>query len=205
VSYGLVYDTRNLPRNPTSGIYVAINQEFAGVGGNVNYLKSTAEMRGYYPLYDGVTLVGRLIGGHIEGLSGDDVRLSDAFYKGSNLIRGFDNAGLGPRDSQGEALGGKSFYAANLEVRFPFPLIPDELGLSGAVFADAGSVFGTDATDLECEGAGCQDSEAIRASVGAGILWNSPVGPLRADFSYIITSEDFDEEEIFGFGASTNF
>jgi outer membrane protein insertion porin family len=205
VSYGLVYDTRNLPRNPTSGIYVAINQEFAGVGGNVNYLKSTAEMRGYYPLYDGVTLVGRLIGGHIEGLSGDDVRLSDAFYKGSDLIRGFDNAGLGPRDSQGEALGGKSFYAANLEVRFPFPLIPDELGLSGAVFADAGSVFGTDATDGECEAAGCRDSEAIRASVGAGILWNSPVGPLRADFSYIITSEDFDEEEIFGFGASTNF
>jgi len=208
VSYGLVYDTRNLSRNPTRGIYVAVNQEFAGVGGTVNYLRSTAEMRGYYPLYDGVTLVGRLIGGHIEGLNGDDVRLSDAFYKGDGLIRGFESTGLGPRDAGGDALGAKTFYAANVEVRFPFPLIPDELGLSGAVFADAGSAFGTDATDTECQigGAGsCQDSEELRASVGASVLWNSPVGPLRADFSYVLLSENFDEEEVFGFGASTNF
>ncbi len=205
VGYGLVYDTRNLPRNPTRGIYVSFNQELAGVGGDVNYLRSVAEMRGYYPLYDGVTLVGRVIGGHIEGFSGDDVRLSDAFYKGNDLIRGFERSGLGPRDSQDNALGGKTFYAGNLEVRFPFPYIPDELGLSGAVFADAGSVFNTDATDLECGGSGCLDSESIRASVGAGIMWDSPIGPLRADFSYIIASEDFDEEEVFGFGTSTKF
>ncbi len=205
VGYSLVYDTRNLPRNPSKGIYLALTQDFAGVGGTVNYLRTVAEARGYYPLYDGVTLVGRLIGGHIEGLAGDDVRLSDAFYKGNDLIRGFDRAGLGPRDSSDKALGGKTFYAGNLEVRFPFPLIPDELGLSGAVFADAGSVFGTDASDTDCDGSGCKDSDSIRASVGAGILWNSPVGPLRADFSYILLSEDFDEEQVFGFGATTKF
>ncbi len=208
VGYSLVYDTRNLKNNPTSGIYMALNQEFAGVGGDVNYLRSTAEARGYYPVMDGVTLVGRLIGGHIEGVAGDDVRLTDAFYKGNNLIRGFESSGLGPRDASGDALGGKSFYAANVELRFPFPLIPEELGLSGAVFADAGSVFGTDATDTECEDNGsgtCQDSEAIRSSVGASLLWNSPVGPLRADFSYVLTSEDFDEEEVFGFGTTTQF
>jgi len=210
ISYGLVYDTRNLPRNPTRGIYLSFTQELAGIGGDVNYLRSVAEARGYYPLFDGVTLAGRLIGGHIEGLAGDDVRLSDAFYKGDDLIRGFERAGLGPRDQTGDALGGKTFYAANVEVRFPFPFIPDDLGLSGAVFADAGSVFGTDATDTECQDpvtmtGGCSDEASIRASVGFGVLWNSPVGPLRADFSYIITSEDFDEEEIFGFGASSNF
>lgn len=205
VGYSLVYDTRNIPNNPTRGLYLALNQEFAGVGGTVNYLQSTAEARGYYPIYDGVTLVGRLIGGHIEGLSGDDVRVQDAFYKGNNLIRGFESTGLGPRDSNGDALGGKTFYAANVEVRFPFPFIPDELGLSGAVFADAGSVFGTDVEDSDCANNTCDDSEAIRSSVGASLLWNSPVGPLRADFSYVITSEDFDEEEVFGFGATTKF
>jgi len=205
VGYGLVYDTRNIPNNPTRGIYLAVNQDFAGVGGDVNYLRSTAEARGYYPIYDGVTLVGRLIGGHIMGLAGDDVRLTDAFYKGNNLIRGFESTGLGPRDSNGDALGGKTFYAANVEVRFPFPFIPDELGLSGAVFADAGSVFGTDIDDDDCASSTCLDSEAIRSSVGASLLWNSPVGPLRADFSYVITSEDFDEEEVFGFGATTKF
>jgi len=209
VGYSLVYDTRNLRQSPTSGIYMALNQEFAGVGGDVNYLRTTAEARGYYPVMDGVTLVGRLIGGHIEGVSGDEVRLTDAFYKGNNLIRGFESSGLGPRDANGDALGGKSFYAANVEVRFPFPFIPDELGLSGAVFADAGSVFGTDASDADCQDetdmGACQDSEAIRSSVGASVLWTSPVGPLRADFSYVITSEDFDEEEVFGFGTTTQF
>jgi len=204
VKYGLAYDTRNLPRNPTSGVYVALGQEFAGVGGTVNFLRTTAEARGYYPVMDGVTLVGRVIGGHIEGLSGDDVRLSDAFYKGSDLIRGFDTLGLGPRDANGDALGGKTFYAANLELRFPFPFIPDELGLSGAVFADAGSVFDTDVTDADCDGF-CQDSESIRSSVGASVLWDSPVGPLRADFAYVITSEDFDDEKMIGFGATTKF
>ncbi|MFP4536708.1 MAG: outer membrane protein assembly factor BamA [Dichotomicrobium sp.] len=208
VGYTLAYDTRNLKRNPTSGVYLALNQEFAGVGGSVNYLRSTAEARGYYPVTDGITLVGRLIGGHIEGLQGDDVRLTDAFYKGNNLIRGFESTGLGPRDQNDDALGGKTFYGANVELRFPFPLIPDELGLSGAVFADAGSVFGTDADDDDCNAGGsggCKDSDSIRSSVGASLLWDSPVGPLRADFSYVLSSEDFDEEEMFGFGATTKF
>jgi len=204
LGYSLVYDTRNLRRNPTDGVYLALNQEFAGLGGSVNYLQTTAEARGYYPVSDGVTLVGRLIGGHIEGVSGDDIRLTDAFYKGSNLIRGFESTGLGPRDQNDNALGAKTFYAANLELRFPFPFIPDELGLSGAIFADAGSAFGTDASDADC-GGDCLDSSSIRSSVGASLLWSSPVGPLRADFAYVITSEDFDEEEVFGFGTSTKF
>jgi len=209
VGYSLVYDTRNLKRNPTSGLYMAVDQEFAGVGGTVNYLRTTAEARGYYPVSEGITLVGRLIGGHIEGVSGDDVRLTDAFYKGNNLLRGFQSSGLGPRAQDDDALGAKTFYAANVELRFPFPFIPDELGLSGAVFADAGSAFGTDADDADCNTSsktgGCQDSEAIRSSVGASVLWSSPVGPLRADFSYVITSEDFDETEVFGFGTTTKF
>jgi len=209
VGYSITYDTRNLKRNPTRGVYVSLSQEFAGVGGTVNYLRSVAEARGYYPVADGVTLVGRLIGGHIEGLSGDDVRLSDAFYKGDNLIRGFDRAGLGPRDQGDDALGGKTFYGANVELRFPLPFIPDEIGLSGAVFADAGSVFGTDADDADCNvgglTGGCQDDSSIRTSVGASVLWDSPVGPLRADLSYVITSEDFDETKLFGFGATTKF
>jgi len=205
IGYSLVYDTRNLPQFPTSGYYVALSQDLAGLGGTVNYIRSTAEVRGYYPIADQVTLVGRLIGGHIEGISGDDVRLTDAFFKGDDLIRGFESTGLGPRDDNEDALGAKTFYAANLELRFPFPFIPDELGLSGAVFADAGSVFGTDADDADCGDGGCDDSESIRSSVGFGLLWNSPVGPLRADISYVITSEDFDEEELFGFGATTKF
>ncbi len=210
VGYSLVYDTRNHRMAPTRGWYVSLIQDFAGVGGDVNYLRSIVEVRGYYPIVDGVTFVARAIGGNIEALDGSDVRISNSFYQGSAIVRGFETTGLGPRDDKGDALGAKTFYAATAEVRFPFPFIPDELGLSGAIFADAGSAFDTDVT-RDCSGApadgtACfEDSDALRASVGASILWNSPIGPLRADLAYVLMSEEFDKEQAFSFGASTKF
>jgi outer membrane protein insertion porin family len=204
VGYSLSYDRRNNRLNPTKGVYLLLSQDMAGAGGDVNYLRSVAEARGYYPVYEGITLVGRLIGGHITGWGGQDVRAVDAFYKGGEFIRGFDSAGLGPRDADtGDALGGKVFYGGTVEVRFPLPLIPEELGLSAAVFADAGSVYDTDVKKNPL--VQVEDADSIRSSVGASLLWNSPLGPLRADFAYVITKEDFDEEEFFRFGASTKF
>jgi outer membrane protein insertion porin family len=202
VGYSLTYDARNNRLNPTRGLFAVLTQDFAGAGGDVNFIRTVAEGRGYYPITEGITLVGRLIGGHITGFGGQDVRAVDAFFKGGDLIRGFDTAGLGPRDANGDALGGKIFYAGTVEVRFPLPLIPEELGLSGALFADAGNVYDTDADKLV---AGVQDADSIRSSVGASLLWASPLGPLRADFAYVITKEDFDETEFFRFGASTKF
>jgi outer membrane protein insertion porin family len=201
VGYTLTYDRRNNKLNPTRGVFFQLDQDLAGVGGDTNYIRTVAEGRGYYPIYEGITFVGRLIGGHIEGFGGQDVLAVDAFFKGGETIRGFDSAGLGPRDGDtGDAIGGKIFYAATAEVRFPIPFLPDELGFSGAVFADAGSVYDTD-----FDGENVQDSDNLRASVGASLLWNSPLGPLRADFGYALLKEDFDEEELFRFGASTKF
>jgi outer membrane protein insertion porin family len=207
VGYSISYDARNNRLNPTRGVYLVLTQDMAGAGGDVNYLRSVAEARGYYPVYAGITLVGRLIGGHITGWGGQDVRAVDAFYKGGELIRGFDSAGLGPRDAgTGDALGGKIFYAGTVEMRFPIPFLPDELGFSGAIFADAGTVYDTDLKKRsDLVGLVIDDSENIRSSVGASLLWNSPLGPLRADFAYVLTKEDFDEEEFFRFGASTKF
>jgi outer membrane protein insertion porin family len=79
--------------------------------------------------------------------------------------------------------------------------VPDELGFGGAIFADAGSVYGTDA---KVPG-GVDDSDTLRSSIGASLLWNSPVGPLRADFAYVISKADFDETQFFRFGAATKF
>ncbi len=221
VGYSLIYDTRNNRKNPSRGFYFSAAQDFAGAGGDVNYIRSVGEARGYYPLTKQITLVGRAIGGNIQGWNGQDVRVVDDFYKGGETIRGFATAGLGPRDkSTGDSLGGKTFYAATAEVRFPLPFIPDDLGFGGAVFADAGSVFGTDAnkfaatycaahgSDPKCApGAylGVDDSAVIRASVGASLLWNSPVGPLRADFAYVLNKADFDQTQLFRFGAATKF
>lgn len=204
VGYSLTYDTRNNRLNPSRGVYMILTQELAGVGGDVNYIQSVAEARGYYPIYEGITLVGRLIGGHITGWGGQEVAAVDAFFKGGETIRGFDSSGIGPRalndDGDFDAIGGKIFYAGTIEVRFPIPFLPEELGFSAAVFADAGSLYDTDFSEDVVN-----DEDTLRSSVGASLLWNSPVGPLRADFAWVLTKADFDEEEFFRFGASTKF
>jgi outer membrane protein insertion porin family len=216
VGYSLVYDTRNLRLNPTNGIYLMLSQDVAGAGGDVNYVRSVAEARGYYPLWDGVTLVGRAIGGNISGWGGQNVRVVDDFYKGGETVRGFANYGLGARDRfYDTSLGGTNFYSGTVEVRFPIPLIPQELGFSAAVFADAGSLYGTDiaASKVNCVAAEANnrasvcvdDGDVIRSSVGGSLLWNSPVGPLRADFGYVLTKADWDKTQLFRFGAATKF
>lgn len=224
----LTYDMRNHPKNPNRGYFFQIASDFAGVGGDVEYVRVTGEGRAYYPITEKITLVGRVTGGHIEGWGSEDVLLTDLFFRGGETVRGFNRAGYGPRDvTTGDALGGKTFWAANAEVRFPFPFLPDELGMSGAVFADAGSLFGATDTVKELSrtcgrtitaadnvlggkangrsGLCLKDDETVRASVGASLIWNSPVGPLRLDFAHALLKEDYDKEQFFRFGASTKF
>lgn len=208
----LAWDKRNHPRNPTRGTFFQIASDFAGVGGDVQYVRVVGEGRAYYPITDKITFIGRVIGGHVEGWGGEDVRLLDLFTKGGETVRGFDRAGFGPRDvTTGSALGGKTFWAATAEARFPLPFIPEELGVSGAVFADAGSLFNANERAQElstCAGGSAvclADDSTIRTSIGAGILWNSPVGPLRLDYAHALNKENYDDVQQLRFGASTKF
>jgi len=209
IGNAITYDQRNHPRNPTRGYYLQLSTDFAGLGGDVQYVRVAGEGRAYYPITEKITFIGRVIGGHIEGWGGEDVRLLDLFYKGGETIRGFDRAGIGPRDTgTGDALGGKSFWAATAEVRFPLPFVPDELGIQGAVFADAGSLWGANDRAKELANTGAislADENTIRTSIGAGLLWNSPVGPLRLDYAYAINKADSDKTQELRFGASTKF
>jgi outer membrane protein insertion porin family len=203
----LTYDKRNHPRTPSSGYFLQATTDFAGVGGDVQYVRVQGEGRAYYPVAEKVTLVGRVVGGHIEGWGGDDVRILDLFFRGGETVRGFDRAGYGPRDVRsGDSLGGQTYWAATAELRFPIPFIPDELGISGAVFADAGSLFNaSDRAKAVVAAVDLRDDSSVRASVGGSILWNSPVGPLRVDFAHALASEVYDDEQFFRFGASTKF
>lgn len=211
----LTYDKRNHPKNPTSGYYLQVGGEFAGLGGDVQYGRLSAEARGYYPITEKITFVGRAVAGHIQGWGDEDIRLNDLYFRGGETIRGFDRGGFGPRDLvSGDSVGGQTYWATTAEVRFPFPFVPDELGLGGAVFADAGALFGANdlAESLNAAGQNSNgrlfelaDDSTIRSSVGGSILWNSPVGPLRMDFAKALTKEKYDEEQFFRFGASTKF
>jgi outer membrane protein insertion porin family len=211
----LTYDTRNHPRNPNRGVYLQTGVEVAGLGGDVQYIRAGSEGRVYYPI-DKITFVGRAVGGHIEGWGGQDVRLLDLYYKGGETIRGFNTSGYGPRDLlTGDAVGGKTFWATTAEIRFPLPFIPDEIGMGGAIFADAGSLFGAGqgvkVLNNQCPagdptvGVCLADKATIRSSVGGSILWNSPLGPLRLDLAKALTKEAFDKEQLIRFGASTKF
>src|SRR5690606_27828637 len=110
VGYTLSYDTLDSPLHPTSGARASFAQDFAGLGGDVHYVRTTAKGEYFYSLYEGV--VGRVGGsaGYITGWNGDDVRLLDRFYKGGESFRGFERAGIGPRDigsSNEDAVGGE--------------------------------------------------------------------------------------------------
>jgi outer membrane protein insertion porin family len=221
VGYTIAYDTRNLPQAPTSGVFASFSQDLAGIGGDVDYFRSGADARGYYPITNKITLVGRIQGGVIGGWGGQDVRLTDLFFKGGETIRGFAVAGYGPRDAcanpvtlhrvsncRRDPLGGQIFWASTAEVRFPFPYIPDSLGMQGAVFVDTGSLFdpsGLAQSAVNQEGSYILNDQGIRLSTGFSIIWQSPLGPLRADIADALLKASFDKTQLFRFGASTNF
>ena len=222
LGYTLAYDTRNLPQQPTSGIFASISQDFAGVGGDVQYNRLILDTRGYYPVTNKITLVGRVQGGIIDPWGGEDLRLTDLFFKGGETIRGFERAGYGPRDAcrdpttgarvpncSQDALGGKYFWATTAELRFPLPLIPENLGMQGAVFVDAGSLWEPGEAAIQAvnidEGSFIQDTADVRLSTGVSLIWQSPLGPLRADLAEALLKADFDRTELFRFGASTQF
>ncbi len=212
VGYSLIYDTRDNKKKPTRGFYFKGTQDLAGAGGDVDYIRSTAEMRGYYPVTDDIVLAGRTMGGTITGWGGQSVRVVDAFYKGGETIPGFAPAGIGPRDAAtGDALGGTTFYSATTELRFPLPFVPQDLGLSGAAFTSAGTLFGTDAQKFAAIYAAqhgisntlaVQDTSALRSSAGGSLVWDSPVGALRVDFAGVLSKAPFDKTQVVGFGYS---
>ncbi len=199
VGQTLTYDKLNSRVDPTDGYLVALGTDVAGLGGDVSYLKTTLSGSWYLPFTEDIRLVTSGEVGNIVGI-GKDIRLSDRFRLGGDNLRGFETAGAGPRDvSSDDALGGEKLARGTVELLFPIGL-PDEFGVSGAVFTDVGYL-----TQLDDSGAGVRDEASLRASIGTGIAWKSPFGPIRADFSHAVLKEDFDKTEIFRFNFGTRF
>ncbi|TYC58615.1 outer membrane protein assembly factor BamA [Rhodobacterales bacterium] len=212
VGYEFRYSTLNRNLDPSDGFYASFGQEFAGLGGDSYYIKTEAQARAYKEILADYGLVSSLSvrGGNIMAIGDERLRVSEQFMLGGNLVRGFENQGIGPRDGTTEdAIGGRFYFAATAETRFPFPVIPEEFGLSGAVFADAGSLWDADSdlVGLVEDNGGRIDSNDfnVRASVGAGIRWQSPFGPLRADFAYPVVKDDADKTQIFRLSGGTRF
>lgn len=202
VGYSLSYDTRDRKKLPRSGVYAALAQDFAGLGGDVRYVRSVTDVRGYYPLGSSVTLMGRARGGTIVGWGGSEVGLLDMFYGGGDMVRGFAPRGIGPRDTNSrnrDALGGSSYYAVTAEAMFDIPRVTETTGLRASVFADAGSLWGVNSTSGSLPGL-AGNSAAPRISTGAGVVWDSPLGPLRLDYAVPLVKQDSDKTQPLSFG-----
>jgi outer membrane protein insertion porin family len=215
LGYTVSYNTLDNNKNPTAGIYAEFKQDFAGVGGDVNFIRSTADARSYYEMFSDVVAVLHLQGGNIMGWGGKDLRMLDHFQMGPNLVRGFAPAGLGPRDlsssnvnGYGDPLGGTLFWGASVEAQAPLYFLPKDVGIKVAAFADAGSLWdykGPTSWDQTGETIRPGDSSAVRASVGMGLIWASPFGPLRFDYSFPLLKQSYDRVQQFRFGGGTKF
>ncbi len=207
IGYGVTYDTRDKKTFPMRGVYIATSQDLAGIGGNVRYLRSTLEARAYYPVTDRIALATRVMGGTISGWGGQDVRLLDMFYRGGETVRGFAPGGIGPRDllsANKDALGGRHYVATTAELRFPLPFVPEHFDLGAAIFADAGSLWGTNRQSRAVPGV-IGTTAHVRASAGIGLTWNSPLGPLRVDYAHVLAKQPFDKTQPLSFGLVPGF
>jgi len=199
LTHGLFYDKRNSATFPTEGYGLRMTNALAGIGGTKRYIRNTFGASKYYPLYDQWVLSFSASAGHILGL-GQDVGLYDRFFIGGDNLRGFATSGVGPRDkSTKDALGGEWMYGGTAELSFPLGL-PEEFGLSGKLFSDMGST-GT----LNPTGSDVNDTGSMRVSIGTGVSWVSPFGPIAIDFGVPVVQEDFDEDENIRVNFGTRF
>lgn len=216
LGYTFAWDRRNDPISPTRGFDLRLSQDFAGVGGDVQYLRTDIRGNAYRGLFKNVIASSTIAGGFIEGWGGEAVQINDRFFKGNNDFRGYDNAGIGPRVLQtnlitgetrrGNALGGKAYGLVSTEVSFPLG-IPN---LLGSLFVEAGTVglldddfkFSTVANGFRTE---TIDELTIRGMAGASVFWESPFGPIRFDFTQPLKKYPYDERKSFQFTTRTRF
>ncbi|MDB5598895.1 MAG: outer membrane protein assembly factor BamA [Xanthobacteraceae bacterium] len=211
IGYTLAYNTVDNNKSPTSGMYAELKQDFAGVGGDVNFIRTTGDVRSYYEVMPDLVSLFRVQGGNISGWGSKDLRMLDHFQMGPNLVRGFAPAGIGPRDLTSvnqDALGGTLYWGASVELQMPLFFLPKDMGIRASVYADAGSLYdyqGPTSWAATGETISPVDESVVRSSVGAGLIWDSPFGPLRFDLAVPVTKAVYDKTQIFRFSGGTKF
>jgi outer membrane protein insertion porin family len=220
VGYTIQADHRNDPIRPTRGWRGSFRQDIAGLGGDVNYIRSEVEGSWFHG-FGGPRWVLTASGsaGIVNPWAGDTVRINDRFFKGGNNFRGFETAGIGPRDlTTDDALGGNVYAIGTLEFAFPTGL-PDEYGIQAALFTEFGTVGSLDdlykrGDPFLCDNSGpklgstgpcVRDDLSLRASAGLSVKWKSPMGPVQFDFSQILAKEEYDRTETFRFSTFRQF
>jgi outer membrane protein insertion porin family len=203
----LSYSTLDNKKSPTNGIDSQLRQDLAGLGGDVRFLRTSEDVRYYHAINGDLTAMVRAQGGFITGLAGSQVPLVNNFFGGPSMVRGFAPNGFGPRDltpgSTMDNVGGSMYWATTAELQSAIPGVPQEYGLKGSLFVDAGTVFGYNGpTTFAGQTAQIANKNVLRSSVGAGLTWASPFGALTVDYAVPLSKAAYDVVQPLRFGAS---
>jgi outer membrane protein insertion porin family len=202
------YNTLDNAKSPTSGINAQLKQDLAGLGGDVKFLRTTADVRYYHAINDDVVGLVRAQGGYVTGWGGQQVPLLNSFFGGPSMVRGFAPNGIGPRDltpgTTMDNVGGSMYWATTAELQSNIPGVPEEYGLKATAFVDAGSVFrysGPTTFPGSSQSLQLANTNLLRSSLGAGLSWASPFGPLTVDYAVPLTKAAYDVVQPLHFGA----
>ena len=201
----LDYDTRDSKLDPTKGFITHLNTDIAGAGGSRKWVRVRLGGTQYYPLADKWGIDATAEAGQIWGL-GEPTLINERFYLGGDTLRGFQYAGIGPRDitdPNQDSLGGNRFTRGTLELTTPTPF-PPEFGLKGRIFVDAGTL-GQIPLNQAPTGDVIATGESLRMSTGIGVTWQSPFGPVRLDFAEPLIYKNYDKIQHINFGFGTTF
>ncbi len=206
-------NTTDFRPDPSRGYMSELSVEVAGLGGTEKFVKTIADYRHFFPIKWGIVFSPHARIGYVSGYDGKDVPLNERFFLGGiNTIRGFETREVGPReprnyfagydennnpiyklsDSDYDYIGGEKMAYANLELLFP--LIKDA-NLKGLVFFDIGNAWAEDEDYFS----------DLRYSVGLGIRWQSPLGPLRLEWGYNLDPYEYEDKSAFDFSIGKFF
>lgn len=210
IGYTAAYDTVDNFLRPSRGTRLSVNQDFAGLGGTIKYLRTTVEYDFYKPIIgQWIFHLGSEMG-YIRGI-GQDVRINDRFFLGGPTIRGFKTASLGPRDlATGNFIGGNLFYVSSAGLNIPLGAAAREMGIQIQAFLDVGALSHPDRPEFDINGNPVDNSSVFsngspRISAGIGVIWDSPFGPFRIDLAQVIMKQPFDRTEFLQFNIGTQF
>lgn len=211
LGYEAVYDKRDDLLAPTEGYLLRLNNDVSGLGGDVKAARAIASAQVFYTPMPQFVLSLEGEGGAVLPFGGYDLRIIDRHLIGGQSFRGFEVAGIGPRfipnagqNFNDDAIGGSYFSVARTELKFPIPGL-DDSGISGAIFNDTGTLWGVDnIPNLNSQGV-IKQNASLRSTVGLGINWQSPMGPIRLDFAHPFLKEDYDRTQFFQFSGGSRF
>jgi outer membrane protein insertion porin family len=212
IGYTYSYDTRLGGLDPTSGVLLEFGQDFGGLGGDSDYIKTIAKVVGEKKIFnEDVTLRATLEGGALAWRNGTS-RSIDRFILGPSIIRGFEPGGIGPREQNAtgtidDPLGGNLYVAARFEAEFPLGL-PEEYGITGGLFYDVGNLWDLSDVNTAAVTPGntiVGESGSFRHVIGVSVFWDTPIGPLQFNYSKPLKSEVFDKEQNFEVTLRTTF